>query len=151
MLNLQQETPAAPTYDDDFILWVAAQAEFIRAGQYELLDRENLLDELAYMVRREHHEIRSRLENIVLHLLKCKYQPERKTHSWIGSIHEHRRQIAHLLEASPSLRRTLLSYVDRGYGHVARQAGRETGMAVANFPAACPFSVEQILDEDFFP
>lgn len=53
MLDYQHEMPTAPAYEEDFVLWLDAQVAFLRAGRFELLDKENLLDELTAMKKRE--------------------------------------------------------------------------------------------------
>lgn len=37
------------------------------------------------------------------------------------------------------------------YARARRTAARQTGLPLETFPQACPWTVEQILDEDFFP
>ena len=37
------------------------------------------------------------------------------------------------------------------YPRAWRQAAKETGLSVATFPRTCPWSVEQLLGEDFRP
>jgi len=149
MLHSQQDsqpmTPTAPAYDDDFVLWLDAQVEFLRAGRYELLDKENLLDELNAMTKHERRSLRSRLEKIIMHMLKIDFQPVRRTRSWSRSIREQRRKIAFILDDSPGLRRELQSNIDRAYRAAAYEAVKQTGLPESTFPADCPYSSDQIL------
>jgi hypothetical protein len=39
----------------------------------------------------------------------------------------------------------------RAWRKARRDASRQTGLPVATFPEACPWTVAQILDNDFFP
>ena len=50
------------------------------------------------------HQVKSRLEILILHLLKWKYQPEWRCGLWRGSILEARHRLEDLLEESLSLR-----------------------------------------------
>lgn len=103
------------------------------------------------MGRTEKRELVSRLAVLLLHLLKWRYQPERRGASWEGTIRVQRRDLADHLADNPSLKAKLPEAVDRGYGNAATLAPGETGLAKPTFPATCPWSVEQILDENFWP
>ena len=37
------------------------------------------------------------------------------------------------------------------YPRARRQAAKDTGLPLARFPETCPWSVEQLLDQDFWP
>jgi hypothetical protein len=145
MLNFQPDQPTAPAYDDDFVLWLDAQVAFLRSGRYELLDKDHLLDELNAMTRHERRSLRSRLEKIVMHMLKIDFQPARRTRSWSRTIREQRSKIAYILDDSPSLRRELQSDMDRAYRAAVHEAQQQTGLPAAAFPADCPYSLDQIL------
>ncbi|CAN7177062.1 DUF29 domain-containing protein [Pseudoduganella sp. LjRoot289] len=151
MLDFKDESLPTPRYEDDFIIWLEAQAEFLRTGKLELLDRENLIDELTSMANRDRRELGSRLDVLIAHLLKCAFQPERKTRSWESTVHEQRRQIQMIVDDSPSLRPKLQAKLDASYPHALRRAVDETGLSASHFPPHCPFSVEQVLDDDFLP
>lgn len=141
----QAETLTAPAYDDDFVLWLDAQVEFLRAGRYELLDKENLLEELIATTRHDRRSLRSRLEKIIMHMLKIDFQPVRRTRSWSASIREQRRKIVLILDDSPSLRRELQGVIKRVYPDAVYEAAKQTGLPESTFPSACPYSIEQIL------
>ena len=55
------------------------------------------------MARSDRREIRDRLAVICEHLLKWEYQPAGRGGSWRGCVREARRQIADLIEESPTL------------------------------------------------
>lgn len=101
--------------------------------------------------------MRSALESdlgiVVLHLLKWQYQPEGRqdSHSWEDAIVEHRRRIHRLLKKSPSLKAHLTMAVEEEYPSARQRVATQTRLPRATFPEACPWPVEQILDETFFP
>ncbi|HEY0491310.1 MAG TPA: DUF29 family protein [Telluria sp.] len=66
-------------------------------------------------------------------------------------LNEERNQIEDRIEDSPSLRRELKGYIDSRYPRVAKRALLQTGLPVSTFPAACPYTVDQLLDQDFLP
>lgn len=143
--------PADAAYERDFALWIAQQAELLRAKRFEQLDLDNLIEEIETVGRSERHELRSRLEQLLLHLLKCQFQPERKSGSWLATLYEQRTRIAAIGKDSPSLKRVIVQFANEAYPHAVRLAAYETGLPASTFPAANPYSKDQLLDPDFIP
>jgi uncharacterized protein DUF29 len=137
-------------YDDDFFAWTQEQARLLRAGELSQVDRENAAEEIEDMGRSVRNELRSRLAVLVMHLLKWQHQPLLRSRSWSSTVREQRRDIADLLDESPSLRSTLADF-SRVYARARNKAASETGFAESTFPSACPYTPEQILSEDFLP
>jgi hypothetical protein len=66
-------------YEQDFYLWIRTTINQLQARQFERVDLENLLEELASMGRSEKRTIKSLLTRLLEHLLKLKYwQAERE-------------------------------------------------------------------------
>ena len=74
--------PARADYETDVVLWSERQAQLLRSQKFDQLDLPNLLEELDAMGASQRKELRSRLVVLPMHLLKCRYQPERKSASW---------------------------------------------------------------------
>jgi hypothetical protein len=55
------------------------------------------------------------------------------------------------LEDSPSLKHELEKKIAKAYMRSRLMAENETGIDKGRFPAECPFSVEKILEQDFYP
>jgi hypothetical protein len=140
-------------YDTDFFLWTQAQAAALRDGKVDAFDLANLAEEIESLGKSDRRTLASHLEGLVMHLLKWRYQPTRRQegHSWDSTIAEHRRQIALIVDDSPSLRRARADLLARGYPHARHRASGETGLQLATFPEQCPWEVHQILADDFFP
>lgn len=140
-------------YEDDFALWSAEQAALIRTGKLDKVDLENVAEEIESLGRSDKREIASRLKVLQLHLLKWQFQPKQRdgNGSWLGTIREQRGRIALLLEESPSLRRQPALVLDREYRNARLDAHDETKLALGTFPETCPYTIDQILDPDFFP
>jgi hypothetical protein len=115
-------------YDQDFFEWTVRNAELLRAGRLAEADLEHITEEIEDMGERERRELRSRLRVLLSHLLKWKFQPSRRGRSWRATIRLQRDDVVLLLRA------------------VA-----ETDLSDDAFPPGCPFSLDQILDPDFFP
>jgi hypothetical protein len=148
-------TPAngKSAYDADYYKWANEQAAALRARHYELLDFEHLAEEVEGLARSDSRELRSRLMRVLVHLLKCQFQPARPSRSWEVTLIEQRTEIETVLQASPSLRGELPQMIERAYASAQRIAAKEMRLEQwsERFPPTCPWSVEQILDADFYP
>jgi Domain of unknown function DUF29 len=138
-------------YSTDFVQWVETNLAYLKAQDYDRVDWESLLEEIADMSRRERQSLESNLIILLLHLLKWQYQPEFRSGSWKGSIREHRRRLNKALKASPSLRPYFQEILGECHIDAAKQAADETSLPLATFPIDCPYSAADILDEEFLP
>jgi hypothetical protein len=139
------------TYDTDFYAWTQAQAAALRAKDLTALDLEHLAEEIESVGASDRRAIRSHLRVLLTHALKWAYQPDRRSESWRSSISMARIFIEETLHDSPSLRTFLPEAWAWAYPHARRLAALETGLPLATFPEACPWPIEQVLDEDFWP
>ena len=131
-------------YETDVVAWAERQAEALRAGRFDDLDLENLAEEIGDVSRREAEALESHLETLLVHLLKWRHDPDHRSRSWQGTIRVARHKTAKLLRDSPSLRPRLPALVEDAYPAARIRAGVETGLAEETFPAACPFTLDQI-------
>ena len=140
-------------YNHDFYAWTQQQAALLRDEKTQALDYANLAEEIESLGRSDKRELGNRLHILVMHLLKWCYQPQghAESHSWEDTIWHQRTQIMLLLEESPSLHREIPVRLARHYPLARRDAARETRLPLATFPETCPWTVEQILHEDFWP
>ncbi len=139
-------------YDRDFYAWTHEQAELLRAGRYAELSAEHLIEEIEDLGKRERRAVASRLAVLIGHLLKWQYQPEyshRK--SWRATINEQRRRIEQLLAESPSLRAQLPELIANAYPDSRDLVVRETPLDYDALPLACPYPLERVLDNGFWP
>lgn len=144
-INNSQET----LYHQDYYQWLIHTAELLKEKKFTQLDLENLIEEIESLGKSEKRAISSNLIIVLLHLLKWRYQPEKRSNSWKSSIREHRRRIQALLTDSPSLKNYLPETLADCYLAAKKQASDETGLSVVAFPEECPFSLAESLDEDF--
>jgi len=139
------------SYEEDFALWAAEQGALLRAGKLDRVDIENVAEEIESLGRNDQHQIVSRLTIILIHLLKWQHQPRETSNSWASSIVTGRDEIAGLIERSPSLAAYPASVLERAYRRAPRVASLETGLPLSAFPKTCPYTAEQVLDENFWP
>lgn len=140
-------------YEKDIIAWANEQASFIRAGRFELLDLEHLAEEIEDVGKSEQRELENRMAVLLAHLLKWQYQPARRGASWEKTIKVQRTQVNRRIQKTPSFKHTLqdTEWWEDTWGDAITQASKETGIELTVFPESCPWTSEQILDQDFFP
>jgi hypothetical protein len=148
---------AVSLYEQDFHRWCLDQATALRklaemrANLAVPLDLENLAEEIESLGVSQLHELRARLRQLLAHLLKWRYQPQRRSRSWRATIRVQRDALADLLQSSPSLKRRLGEELPRAYEKARRLAADETGLPLSTFPETCPFTLDQIEDPEFLP
>ncbi len=138
-------------YDSDFYLWTLHNAELIRQGKFSEVDVENVAEEIESMGRSDKRQLINRLAVLIAHLLKWKFQSDRRSNSWKATIKEQRMQTVDLLDESPSLKHELDLKLARAYQQAVLIAMSETGLDKKTFPATCPFVLDECLNESFFP
>jgi hypothetical protein len=138
-------------YDQDFYLWIETTAKQLKEGRFSEIDLENLIEEIESMGRNEKRALERNLVVLLMHLLKYKYQPEKRSNSWKGTIREHRRRLTRAFKDSPSLKPYFQEVFTDCYQDARKQASDETGLSVATFPVDSQFTTDECLNEDFLP
>jgi hypothetical protein len=144
-------TADAELYERDFIKWVHHNSGLLRSGCLEKADIDHIAEEIEDLGKSQRRALESRLEALIEHLLKWKFQPERRSRSWRNTIREQRVQIAKLLRKMPSLEPQLPANLGEIYELAVAVALLDTRLPETAFPASSPFSLDQILDQGFFP
>ena len=139
------------TYSADLNTWVKRTAQLLREQRWHEIDVVHLIEEIEELGKSERRGIASQLTRLLLHLLKWHYQPQRRSDSWLDSITDARTQIALAIEDSPSLREYPTQQLEESYQRACRQAVKQTGIDVSEFPEECPYSIDFVLSENWFP
>jgi hypothetical protein len=148
-------------YNRDLQLWIEQTIGQLKNREFESLDIEHLIEELIDLGKSEKNTLRSNLKILLAHLLKLKVQhdgPEMMKSSWYSSVLEHRQRVLDNLADAPSLKSFLVEAVEKAYPDGRKLAIKEGQLAKfgvrvpeeSKYPITCPFSIEQILDEDFY-
>jgi hypothetical protein len=136
-------------YNQDFYAWALQNANLLKAKRFDELDFEHLIEEIESMGKSEARELDSRLEELLLHLLKWQYQ--RQGRSWLNSINKQRIGIEKVLDENPSLKHELEPRFQRSYHYARRYAASETQLPLTTFPEQCGYSLQEVLNSDFLP
>lgn len=145
--RIDQLTPI----ETDYHQWSVEQARLLRENRLDQIDKKHLAEEIENLGRSEKREIESRLEQILIHLLKWKYQSERRSKSWELTLKVQRDDLQDVLIDNPSLKDYPLSKLKKVYLKARLTTERETGLALETFPEECPFSYVEIVDTAFLP
>jgi hypothetical protein len=135
-------------YDTDFYTWTAQTAHLLKERRFSEVDLENLIEEIEDLGRSEFRALGSRLEVLLMHLLKAKYQPEMQTKSWDLTIQEQRLRVYRLLRDNPGLKPKLPQAWEDAWKPALIQAQRETGLDTAAFPLTNPFTLDEAISTD---
>ena len=138
-------------YDQDFYAWTQEQAKLIKDNLLGKLDLIHLQEELISMGASERRELDSRLGVLLMHLLKWKYQPARQCKSWIRTIKIQRIDVIKHLKNNPSLRSVAGEYLLDAYNTAILKAAEETNLDDDVFPVNCEWTIDQVLDNNFYP
>ncbi|TBR61392.1 hypothetical protein B4U84_11480 [Westiellopsis prolifica IICB1] len=148
-------------YDRDLQDWIEQTIQQLRNREFESLDIEHLIEELVDLGKAEKNALKSNLTFLLAHLLKLMVQhdaPDMMKGSWYSSVLEHRQRVLNNLSDTPSLKSFLVEAIEKAYPDSRKLAIKEGKLAKfgvrvpeeSEYPTVCPFSVEQILDEDFY-
>ena len=143
-------------YDKDFPAWAEETAQLLTERRFEEIDLEALIDEVQDLSRREKETVKSYLETIIEHLLKLAYAPssifDNNRNGWTSTVQRTRRKLAEKLDGS----RVLANYAADKLADAYSGARYDTIESTSDFgaidwPESCPWTLEQVLDPDFFP
>ncbi len=138
-------------YETNNEQWLEQTLKLLQEKELESLDLEHLIEELESVGRRDRLIVESFLEQIIRHLLLLQYwQAEYKYNAnhWQAEIISFRTQINEYL--TPNLRNYLEENQSKVYQKALNYVNKKTGMMVS-FPENCPYTLEQLLDQDWLP
>ena len=149
-------------YEEDFYAWTQEQAAaLLKAAQERLnlhppLDYENLAEEIEGLGGRDRREVINRLVTLLEHLLKLPHSPAQdRRRGWRRIVQEQRSAIDLVLADSPSLRSRLPEFLSKAWPWARAAAidilDEQDGIDAHALPDACLWTVEQVLDPDFWP
>jgi Domain of unknown function DUF29 len=149
---LELAMPAKPSRrDQDFYAWSLQQAALLRERRIAEADLDLIAEEIESMGKTEKRELVSRLAVLILHLLKWRFQPKGRGNSWRLSIANARDEIADLIADNPSLKSVLDDVTAQAYRYARRKAAIETDLGEERFPAQCPWSFAEAVEDGFLP
>lgn len=141
----------ANLYKKDFYSWTIDTVNKLKKKQFNQIDITHLMEEVESMGASERNQLQSRLEVLLMHLLKWQYQSIRRSRSWTLTIEEQRKRLKRLLAKMPSLKSCLQEEIFEAYDYAILKAAKETNLEKSTFPTELPYTLEQILNEEYYP
>jgi len=149
--------PDGPRYEDDFYAWTQYQAEVLRSmpAPDNRFDREHVAEAIKDLGKSERDAVRSQIRRIIVHFLKLAYsRSEQPRAGWMETIDDARETLSDKLTAT--LRRDAEASIEGLYADGQRRAGRELTRhgeldAAQQLPLVCPYSLDEICREDWYP
>ena len=134
-------------YEEDFCVWADQQAALLKAGRLDQLDLTNLIEEVEDMGNRHRDAVESQLERLMMHIIKWKIQPQKRSHSWVYSIANARHEIQKKQRKYPSLNDNFLKTIwEECLCDATKGAEIETGLK----SSVEDLSWQEVFEEDYF-
>lgn len=150
---MQSSTSAAKTslYQSDYLAWYEKTLEQLKNNQLNELDLESLSEVLENLVRDTKRSGESYLRQIIIYVLLIKYRKSESINSrhWAAEIVNFRSELE--TDMTTNLRKHLALVKENIYQKALKYVIKKTGLNQTIFPHQCPYTIEQLLDEDWFP
>lgn len=145
---MRQVKSESNNYDKDFYKWAMTQADLLKHGKFDKVDLENVIEEIEDLGNSKRSALKSHMINLLMHLLKVEYQPNKLTRSWRKTIVNSKIEIDVIVEENPSLKRELKDVLKEAYSHARKKAHLETKLDIKAFPTECPWNLKQVLENE---
>jgi Domain of unknown function DUF29 len=153
MAKVIARPPTGDLYENDFALWAERQAALLRAKRFDELDLENLIEAVEDLSRRERDIVESYVETVLEHLLKLALSNAgRPRRGRLVTVDKQRAKLARKL--TTTLRNHLEAELPALYAGLQRPVASQLekgGVPPKSLLPACPYTLEQVLDRDWFP
>jgi hypothetical protein len=139
-------------YEIDSYLWLEETIKILKTKNLEYLDLDNLIEELESLGRSDFNKVRSLLRQIIIHLLLLEYwqqEYQRNYRHWESEIIVFRDDLNHNLTAS--LKNKLTLDLEEIYLVALKFVIKKTGLSKNLFPDNSPYSLQQLLDDSWYP
>jgi hypothetical protein len=139
-------------YEIDDYLWLQETLKLLKNNDFNSLDLENLIEELEDLGKNSFNKVRSLLRQIIIHLLLLEYWQEEydlKHRHWMGEIIAFRDDLNN--DLTTTLNNKLNQELENIYNVSRRVVIQKTGLHQKLFPDHCPYSLEQLLNDSWYP
>lgn len=143
-------SPKATLYERDFNLWLEDTVAKLKAGDFQNIDIENLIEEIAGVTGSDKREIENRLQRLIEHILKrCYVSMPDCYRGWQVTIVNQRQKLVRLLRQSPSLKCHFSESFDEVFDDALKIVRIEYDV---EFPDTWQFNrdIDSILNVDFW-
>jgi len=138
-------------YELDYLAWYEKTLEQLKNNESNELDLESLSEVLENLVRDTKRSGESYLRQIIIHLLLIEYWESESINRrhWAAEIVNFRSELE--TDMTTNLRKHLELVKENIYQRALRYVIKKTELNKTPFLLQCPYSLEQLLDDDWFP
>jgi Domain of unknown function DUF29 len=138
-------------YISDYLAWYEMTLEQVKNHQLNDLDLDSLSEVLENLVRDTKRSGESYLKQIIIHLLLIEYWESENINyrHWAAEIINFRGELE--IDMTGNLRKYLGKEKENTYRKALKYVIAKTGLNKNIFPQQCPYSLEQLIDNDWFP
>ena len=140
-------------YETDHYLWIETTLQQLENKDVNNLDWQHLVEEIEALGIEQRRKVESYLKQLLIHLLLYRYWETEKgscQRGWNIEIANFRDELEFSFR-SKTLYNYFLTCLEQVYAKSRRQAIQKTGLHPNVFPKQCPFSIKDILDDEYFP
>ena len=141
----------ASLHKADFFDWSMEQAALLKAGRLSEIDVDLLAEEIEDMGKEIRNACFSFIRHILEHFLKLRYSSRHETENhWRTEIANFR------IELEDRLTKSIVNQIDLDALYIQASRLAKTGMREESgfadrLPAVCPWTLDQVRDEDYWP
>ncbi|MDJ0660202.1 MAG: DUF29 domain-containing protein [Crocosphaera sp.] len=138
-------------YKIDDYQWLEETVKLLKNKQFNDLDLDNLIEELEDLSKENKNAVASLLDQIIRHLLLLQYWREEQEYNanhWQGEIYTFRVQLKRKLTTN------LQNYLEAELNNIYQDALGFVKIKTENkiqFPSECLYTLEQLLDQEWWP
>lgn len=138
-------------YELDYLAWYEKTLEQLKNNHLNELDLESLSEVLENLVRDTKRSGESYLRQIIIHLLLIEYWESEKINRchWAAEIVNFRSELD--TDMTTDFKKHLDLVKENIYQKALQYVIKKTALNKTLFPIQCPYSLEQLLDDDWFP
>lgn len=138
-------------YEVDDSLWIEETVKLLQEKKFSELDLDNLIEELEDLGNEKKLAVKSLLQQTIIHLLLLNYwdrEYERNHGHWLDEVYGFRYQLNDRLTIN--LTKYLEENLAKTYERALKRVNNKTNHSL-NLPKECPYTLDQLLNEDWFP
>ncbi|WP_124977958.1 DUF29 domain-containing protein [Aphanothece sacrum] len=139
-------------YETDYLAWYETTLEIIKSRCLDELDLDSLSEVLEDLVRDTKRSGASFLEQIIRHLLMIQYWETEREYNyrhWAGEVVNFRNQLE--IDMTTNLYKYLKDNLNKIYQRSLKYVIVKTGLKKEKFPEECLYTLEQLIDSNWFP
>lgn len=146
-------SPHNNLYEEDYYLWIETTLQQLQNQDIQNLDWQHLIEEIEALGIEQRRKVESYLKQLLIHLLLYSYWQSEKEFCQRGLKNEiaNFRDELEFSFRSKTLYNYFLQCLNSVYLKARKQTIIKTGLPREIFPEQCPFTPEQILNNDYFP